>query len=263
MEYIVRRAVYSILIKRERCHDMEKRYREKHCVFGLSSSSLKIIAIIAMVIDHFAYAVYRILPGYDLQIYNRLRDMGRIAFPVFAFLIVEGFVHTGNVKKYIQRLFLFALLSEVTYDIAFHDTCFYIGKQNVFITLLLGLTGIHGIHRYREATLLNFVKQIVIGLVAMGLAEAIHCDYGMYGVLLMILLYYTRFYAARWLPFIGSLAAIFILEQPYAILAFLLIFFYNGKRGLRLKYTFYFIYPVHLLVIGFIRFICLQRLGQP
>ena len=127
----------------------------------LSGSTLKIIAIIAMAIDHFAASI--ILYGILMQqnpsflghpvsmtipwwnIYQVMRFIGRIGFPVFCFLLIEGFLHTSSKKKYATRLFLFALVSEFPFDYALFNTPFAPGYQNVFFTLFLGLLTIWAI----------------------------------------------------------------------------------------------------------------------
>lgn len=127
---------------------------------GLSGSTLKIIAIITMLLDHIgASLVQPILastasaagvtdwsmpslaaayPGAAIP-YYALRYIGRISFPIFCFLLVEGFLHTKNLHKYCLRLAIFALVSEIPFDLAFHQTPFYQASQNVFFTLLIGL----------------------------------------------------------------------------------------------------------------------------
>ena len=108
---------------------------------GLSGGAFKMIAIITMFIDHLGATVLRAivrLPSVSsvpesqkmwLAIYNLSRDIGRLAFPIFCFLIVEGFLHTRNVKKYAGRLFLFALISEIPFDLTLKGNVFYPDKQ--------------------------------------------------------------------------------------------------------------------------------------
>lgn len=81
--------------------------------FGISAAALKWLAVVTMVIDHFALAVYRWLPNYDYNVYFVLRKVGRLAFPIYCFLLVEGFFHTKNVAKYFRNCFLFAVISEL------------------------------------------------------------------------------------------------------------------------------------------------------
>lgn len=112
---------------------------------GLSGSTLKLIAIITMLIDHIGAAVIaRLLiagQGSEMlyKIYYAMRAVGRVAFPIFCFLLVEGFFYTGSRKKYALRLFGFALLSEIPFDLAFSGKTLEFGYQNVFFTLLIGL----------------------------------------------------------------------------------------------------------------------------
>ena len=112
---------------------------------GFSGSTLKLIAIITMLIDHIGAAVIaRLLiagQGSELlyKIYYAMRAVGRVAFPIFCFLLVEGFFYTGSRKKYALRLFGFALLSEIPFDLAFSGKILEFGYQNVFFTLLIGL----------------------------------------------------------------------------------------------------------------------------
>lgn len=112
---------------------------------GLSGSTLKLIAIITMLIDHIGAAVIaRLLiagQGSEMlyKIYYAMRAVGRVAFPIFCFLLVEGFFYTGSRKKYALRLFGFALLSEIPFDLAFSGKILEFGYQNVFFTLLIGL----------------------------------------------------------------------------------------------------------------------------
>ena len=107
--------------------------------FGfLNSFTLKIIAIITMIIDHIGYVFLPVGTAY----YDIARAIGRISFPIFCFLIVQGFFHTRSHINYLIRLLIFALLSEIPFDLAFHKTLFYWNSQNVFITLALGLFAI-------------------------------------------------------------------------------------------------------------------------
>lgn len=123
---------------------------------GISGSTLKLLAILSMFIDHAGATVIRticnqpaILADASLrslwnQIYSVSRSIGRIAFPIFCFLIVEGFLHTRNVRKYALRLFLFALISEIPFDLALKGNWYYPQKQNVYFTLLIGLLVLAG-----------------------------------------------------------------------------------------------------------------------
>lgn len=228
---------------------------------GISGSTLKLIAIITMLIDHTGAVVistiYR-LPAITADparqalwknIYNLSRDIGRIAFPIFCFLLVEGYLHTRSAAKYAQRLLLFALISEIPFDLALKGNWFFPAKQNVYFTLFIGLLVMIGISRITQNGMRNLFLAVIPIAAGMYLALKIDTDYNYKGVFLIAILYlmrYTRLYQC-----IGGAAAT-AWELP-APLAYIPVYLYNGKRGLRLKYVFYWFYPVHLMLLWVIK----------
>ena len=120
-----------------------------------------------------------------------LRLIGRVSFPIFCFLLVEGFLHTHDRKKYALRLFLFALVSEIPFDLAIMGRLFDPVHQNVFFTLLIGLLAMMLCDYFRMQA--QPVAQVLVLILAMVLAWALHTDYGYRGVLLIELLYIFRY----------------------------------------------------------------------
>ena len=235
---------------------------------GLSGSALKLIAIITMFIDHVAAAflmrvlitrgstvnggliLWLIESGMIRQVYQIMRGVGRIAFPIFCFLLVEGFEHTGDRRKYALRLGLFALISEIPFDLAFNGCVLEFYSQNVFFTLLLGLLTMTA-YRWTEERVrwsafpraLLLMAEVLIG---MGVAQLLATDYGGLGVWCIMILYLFR--RNRIWQVVAGCLAFFWWELP-AVIAFLPIALYNGKRGWNIKYLFYLFYPVHLLLL--------------
>lgn len=240
---------------------------------GLSGSTLKLIAVITMIIDHIGAAILgRLLyvegigglNGTDTEAvtrwlmehaalygtYSVLRVIGRIAFPIFCFLLIEGFEHTKDRKKYALRLGLFALISEIPFDLAFNSKVLEFGYQNVFFTLFIGLITITVFHAIEERDdwnrALSIVLRIAAAFLGMAAAHFLCTDYAEKGIMCIVILYLFR-KNKKWQILAGCLA-FFWWELP-ALLAFIPIALYNGTRGLRLKYAFYLVYPVHLLIL--------------
>lgn len=219
----------------------------------LTGFHLKLLAVITMVVDHFG-AVFL---DYGTPEYMVCRTVGRLAFPIYCFLLVEGFKYTKNVYRYLARLAVFALISEVPFDFAIFGTVYYPYYQNVFFTLLLGLLGITV---YDYATKNNRIFLAVMGILAplVG-AYFLQCDYSVDGVLLILLLYLLQNYkAVRFTAASVLLILMGISEgsmEYVGAFSFLLIaFLYNGKKGTGMnRYLFYVVYPVHLLLFGLIR----------
>ncbi len=206
---------------------------------GISGSTLKIIAIITMLLDHMGAIIW---PQYIF-----LRIIGRLAFPIFCFLLVQGFLHTHNVHSYALRLGIFALISEIPFDLAVYHVPIYTRHQNVFFTLLLGLLVLIGFKYFEEHM---FIQMILFALGAF-FALVCHFDYGAFGIALIVFIY---FYGLHHSFIILILGLIFLNALPggiqsYATLAAIPIGLYNGKRGLSLKYSFYIFYPLHLLIL--------------
>lgn len=220
----------------------------------LSGSALKLIAVVTMLIDHIAFVFLAESPlalsfgGHSLRLYTLMRWIGRLAFPIFCFLLVEGFRHTSDRKKYALRLFAFALLSEIPWNLEHTGTLFYAG-QNVFFTLLLGYLGIWTMERFPHDR-----KKLAFFLAGL-LLEAIllDADYGASGFGFILVLYLLRDNAL----FQAIVGSCFLSSTWRAGLAFIPINLYNGKRGfIRGKaaaYCFYAFYPVHMLVLYFLR----------
>ncbi len=237
--------------------------RQNQRQFGVSGSTLKLFAIITMLIDHtgaavvgpyFSYSSVR-TTNYDLyqtlyHLYRIMRGVGRLAFPVFCFLLVEGFFHTRSVKKYCERLFLFALISEFPFDFALKQSVPFWGKQNVYFTLLIGLICIWMLS---ELQTMPCIQLFAIGA-SMYLADALMTDYNYKGVFLIAILY--LFHDYRLYQCAAGAAA--ISWENYAPFSYILCYFYNGKRGLKLRYIFYIFYPGHLIVLGIIRNVLLH-----
>lgn len=217
---------------------------------GLTASTLKWIAICSMLIDHFAVAIYLQLDGYDYTIYRAMRYIGRIAFPIYCFLLVEGFFHTRNIKKYIGRCFGFALLSEIPFDLALYGEIFHPKSQNVYFTLTLGLCTLYLLEKMKGYDMLHVLARAVCILVGAGLAQVLETDYHYRGVLFIVMFYFCRNMDKLVRNIIGAVAFSYEVTAP---LAFIPIYLYNGERGMRLKYFFYLVYPVHLLIYGLIR----------
>lgn len=216
-------------------------------VRGFSGFALKIIAVVTMTVDHAGKVFF--------PEYMWMTMIGRLAFPLFCFLLTEGFIHTGNVRKYLARLFVFALISEIPFDWALHGRIFYWDAQNVFFTLFLGLAMLYLIQRYstRQAV------QIGVFLAAVVLAVFFRTDYSGLGICFIFIFY--QFYYRKWLKFglFTAVSLIVYLQAPQdytSILAVLPMIFYNGKRGIPCKYFFYIFYPAHLAVLVLLR-ICL------
>lgn len=204
---------------------------------GITGAGLKILAIITMVIDHMGAVLF---PEQLI-----LRYIGRLSFPIFCFLLVEGFSHTRNVYKYVMRLGVFALVSEIPYDLAFTNEFPNWNKQNVFFTLCLGVATLYLI-KYTKS---NWERTIYI-IFALFFAEMLKSDYGAFGILL-ILWFYMLYDDKVWKLAGGAIWSFYngIGIQSYGALAMIPISFYNGKRGIQLKYIFYLFYPVHLLLL--------------
>lgn len=245
----------------------------------LSSNALKIIACVCMVVDHVGIVF--------MDNNSIMRAVGRLAFPIFAFLLVQGLLHTSSVKRYLLRLVIFAVVSEITYDMAMHDTVWYPGAQNIFFTLAAGLFAIYAMES--RGPLRKWSAEIA--LAAALLAEFLRFDYGMAGVGIIILFYLCererdgepsshdmelvrgrntadskiktgggdKLYFSRKqnleIVVVSSIVYILCLGmgQMYALLAMVPVNMYSGERGkLDLKYFFYLFYPLHLLLIWFI-----------
>ena len=169
---------------------------------GLSGSALKIIAIVTMLIDHIAATVIiRILKfgGYNdglYQLYRVMRNIGRIAFPIFCFLLVEGFMHTRDREKYALRLGCFAAVSEIPFDLAFNGKVLEVGYQNVFFTLLLGLLTMMAYDAVMNQSRWSVWKRTALSTIAilagMFAAEFLSTDYGALGVLCIMVFYLFR-----------------------------------------------------------------------
>lgn len=224
---------------------------------GVSGSVLKWIAVVTMAIDHagacflevFALNVWGGSPFGErftgsfqeiLEIDMILRYIGRVAFPIFCFLLVEGFLHTRNVKKYAVRLGIFALISEIPFDLALHLRPFAWENQNVYFTLFLGLLTIWFMKTYGETLPVR-----IVGLAGGALlAELLHTDYGAFGVGLIAVLYLLR-NNRLWQCVLGALCCVWEYTAP---LAFVPVYLYNGERGRQPKWFFYWFYPAHLLL---------------
>lgn len=222
---------------------------------GISGSVLKLIAVVAMVVDHTAMVLlasnvqanttlFSVL-GYDISLYQIMRNfIGRIAFPIFCFLLVEGYTHTKDKGKYLKTLVLFAILSELPWRLAHGDILY--PSTNVYFTLVLGFCGIALIDTGRSSDrLLLLVKMGVLLYVALAFSP----DYSYRGVLFIIAMYVMADY-----PWFKILSCALILPNgPIAALAFIPISLYNGKRGFIQgkagKYIFYAIYPVHFMIL--------------
>ncbi|MCT4687757.1 TraX family protein [Vallitalea sp.] len=217
----------------------------------MNSTNLKIVACLTMLIDHLGAVFF---PQY---IYFRI--IGRITFPIFAFLIAEGYLHTHNVKKYLIRLFTFALISEIPYNLAFDGKIINFGSGlNVFFTLFFGLLAVFVYDYYKKFGLLPV---LLIGIIA----HLLKTDYGMLGILVIFVFYVFRgdfykqvlSYILLTLVFLGIIYFEYerINLQVFSTLALIFIYFYNGKKGPNIKYLFYVFYPGHLLILGLLRYI--------
>jgi hypothetical protein len=219
---------------------------------SLNMNQLKIIAVISMLIDHIAYVMIERGTGLagDFYMIDRvMRGVGRIAFPIFCFTIVEGFVHTTNVKAYLKRLLVFALISEIPFDLALRGSVIASGYQNVFWTLALGL----GVLMIYQDLFMPSWKKILGIFLCFQLANLFHTDYSIYGVITIFAMYYFRREPIK-MCMAGYI--VLLLQSPtevWAIFGFLFILFYNGQKGNGKKMFYYLFYPAHFLMLALLK----------
>lgn len=210
---------------------------------GLNSFALKTIAITSMLIDHVGAVLF---PHVMI-----LRIIGRMAFPIFAYLLVEGFIYTHDIKNYMLRLGLFALISEVPFDLAFYGKPLSFLHQNVFFTLFLGIVVLYF---YSKAP--STVQRIVIIFAGLLVSEMLRTDYSSMGITMILIFYLMREHSVikiMAVAFVNIFLMGFI--QAYAVLGLIPVWLHNGNEGRKMKAVFYGFYPVHLLVLYLISLI--------
>ena len=224
----------------------------------LSGSSLKLLAVLIMVTDHTASILFKNYPpalmplltvfGRSYSVYRIMRNIGRLAFPLYCFLIVEGLEHTHNRFRYGLNLFLFALISEIPWNLGMGKSLHH-RTQNVYFTLLLGFLAICLIEYFEENRLM---QTICVGLLLI-VSILLRADYSYRGYVFLLIMYWLR----KNRPGQAVIGTAWLKYEWCAGFAFIFINMYNGQRGFirsnGMKYLFYAIYPVHILVLAFIR----------
>ena len=231
---------------------------------GLTSNMLRILAMAFMICDHL-WA--KVVPGNDWMTY-----VGRMTFPIFAFMISEGFIHTSNLKKYILRLLAFAVISEIPFNLFYGGSWFYPYHQNVMITLLFGLLAIMLIDKAKKNRDAKTIVKSALLVILLGIASFIcFVDYGFWGFLIIIMFYLFRNFPFAWLAQLAAMVIIncelfegqFIVvdlfgksfefaTQGFAVFSLIPIWLYGGRKGKSSKimqYGFYAFYPLHMIII--------------
>ena len=234
--------------------------------FELTAAVLHIIAMTLMLMDHLWATI---LPAREW-----LTCAGRVAFPIFAFMAVEGYFHTRNFKKYILRMLLFAVLSEIPFDLMYGGAWFYPVHQNVLWTFLLGLLGVWLMEQVRKKGKTWMYLLVCVLVVPAGLVLGTLCMVDYYGVGVLTVFVFYFLHGRKWWCFLGQLAALYWLnvellgglmypvqlfgmefelcQQGLALLALIPIWLYRGRQGYHSKpfqYLCYAFYPVHMLLL--------------
>ncbi|MCI9078961.1 MAG: hypothetical protein HFH68_08565 [Lachnospiraceae bacterium] len=219
--------------------------RDRH--FG--RSFLKITAMLSMLCDHIAFVLIP-AAGYP-SLYYIMRAVGRIAFPLFCFMLVEGFIYTHNREKYIIRLTIFAVISEIPFDLSAGGSVLCWDRQNVMWTLLIGFIVMYIIDKPGEA----YIARILAIFGGGAAAYFIRTDYSAFGVFIIVVLYICRYNRKAGMVIMGILILLQNSIEIYAILSIPIILNYSpDKNNVHLpKYFFYVFYPAHLLVLYIIR----------
>ena len=219
---------------------------------------LRVFALLFMLLDHMWITV---IPGNDW-----MNCVGRLAFPIFAFQAAEGYVHTSDFRRYIRRLLVFALISEIPLNLMGYGSVWYPFHQNVSVTMLLGLLALHAWER-ADGTKGRVLAGLAVALLAMA-AEITCVDYGSRGVLTVVAFGVLR--NMKWAQLLamvllhivtveGRMLPLGQLEVPvqgFAVLSLVLIWLYNGEKGPRnrlVQYGYYWFYPAHMLVLHLVR----------
>ena len=235
-----------------------------------TSLVLHLMAMVFMLCDHLWGTV---VPGNDW-----LTCIGRIAFPLYAFMLVEGYFHTKDLRKYALRLFLFALLSEIPFNLAMGSRLFHPVHQNVLWSFLASLGLIHWNEETKKSGKiwlrvivgsLSVLLGYIVGLITM-------VDYYHAGILTALVFYFFR--GKKWWSYLGQLFCLwyvnmqmlggfgyevqlfgethFLMRQGFALLALIPIWLYRGRQGYHSKWlqtVYYLFYPLHLLILGLIK----------
>ena len=234
--------------------------------FELTAAVLHIIAMTLMLMDHLWATL---LPAREW-----LTCAGRVAFPIFAFMAVEGYFHTRSFKKYILRMLLFAVLSEIPFDLMYGGAWFYPVHQNVLWTFLLGLLGVWLMEQVRKKGKTWMYLLVCVLVVPAGLVLRTLCMVDYYGVGVLTVFVFYFLHGRKWWCFLGQLAALYWLnvellgglmypvqlfgmefelcQQGLALLALIPIWLYRGRQGYHSKpfqYLCYAFYPVHMLLL--------------
>lgn len=229
----------------------------------MSSFLLKIIACFTMLLCHIPF----VYPQYSVP----LMYIGKISFPLYAFLISEGYVHTRNFSKYLTRLIVFGVISQIPAYLLFAGKSFNGLYLNIFFTLALGLLGIRIYDKIKS----KYISTPLIILLAV-IAELLKFDYGAFGVLMIVCFYVFKrnklnmVLSQMFLMFILYMKkmsyytfSLFNLQYIwfqllFSVISLVIILTYNGKKGKsssRIKLMFYCFYPVHLIILDLLKFL--------
>lgn len=225
----------------------------------LSGAWLKLIAMISMLVDHVNKAlIYPNLVSSDgilAAVSNIFDVIGRIAFPLFCFMVVEGYFKTRSRKKYLLNLLIFGIISEVPFDMFSTASFFNMNWNNVMFTLALVLITIWSIDALKGKMqklpkVLWYLASLLIIVVMCSAAMYLGLDYEHHAILIGYFFYLFRDIRILTIPF--GYASMY--TQPWSLLGFGLTLTYNGRRGRQNKWVNYWFYPVHLLILGMLRF---------
>ncbi len=240
--------------------------------------TLKIIAIICMTIDH----LYKLVPGFvalipdvsiaipggAVSLVGLIALIGRIAFPLFAFCVAEGALHTRNIEKYLVRLFIFAIISELPFDYMFFGGLNF-GYQNVMWTFFFGVLAVYLYKRLKASKLLALYTVFATAAVC----YLFKTDYSIIGVILIFTMYIIKNKPLKLLAVAGIICIYYLYAKGLFVAVFasntidtinrtlslvamlisvVLMALYNGRKGAGMKWLFYIYYPLHLIVLGLI-----------
>ena len=215
----------------------------------LDGTALKLIAMIAMIFDHVGDNFF------PEQVWMRI--IGRMAMPIFAFCIAEGFCHTRDKRKYLGRMVVFGIVSEIPFDLVTAGSVLEFSHQNIMLTFAWAILGLICVDKILEKN--NKIKYLIVGLILLFfliVSLILGLDYNMLAIAL-ISVYYLLREKAFWVKNVVAMAVHALLRNVgiywFGLLGFMPVFLYNGKRGKGLKWLFYAFYPGHLLLIYLIR----------